>query len=44
MCDGDEAVLGFRDFLGRVYLVVILVCVREISEDVGLGSLWENAR
>ena len=30
---GGEMVLGFLDFFGSVYLVVILVWVWEVSED-----------
>ena len=44
MCGGDEAILGFLDFFGSVYLVVIFVWVWEISEHKDLSGLLENAR
>ena len=38
----DEAVLGFLDFFGSVYLVVILVWVWEVSEDEDLVVCWRT--
>lgn len=35
----EERILGFRGFLGRVYLVIIFVWVGEVSEEGDL-MIW----